>query len=144
MKILLKDGSSLEVAEGASAFDATRQISEGLARAALACEIDGEAKDLSSPLHEGCMLNILTFDSPKGKEVFWHTTSHILAHAVKRLYPQALLTIGPAIDAGFYYDIDCDVVFTPEILEAIQAEMKKIIKENPQNKRYVISKTDSL
>ena len=144
MKILLKDGSSLEVAEGASAFDATRQISEGLARAALACEIDGEAKDLSSPLHEGCMLNILTFDSPKGKEVFWHTTSHILAHAVKRLYPQALLTIGPAIDAGFYYDIDCDVVFTPEILEAIQAEMKKIIKENPQNKRFVLSKSDAL
>lgn len=144
MKILLKDGSSLEVAEGASAFDAARQISEGLARAALACEIDGEAKDLSSPLHEGCMLNILTFDSPKGKEVFWHTTSHILAHAVKRLYPQALLTIGPAIDAGFYYDIDCDVVFTPEILEAIQTEMKKIIKENPQNKRFVLSKSDAL
>lgn len=144
MKILLKDGSSLEVAEGASAFDAARQISEGLARAALACEIDGEAKDLSSPLHEGCTLNLLTFDSPKGKEVFWHTTSHILAHAVKRLYPQALLTIGPAIDAGFYYDIDCDVVFTPEILEAIQAEMKKIIKENPQNKRFVLSKSDAL
>lgn len=98
MKILLKDGASLEVAEGSSAFDAAKQISEGLARAALACEINGEAKDLTAPLTDGCTLNLLTFDSPEGKEVFWHTTSHILAHAVKRLYPQAILTIGPAID----------------------------------------------
>lgn len=144
MKILLKDGASLEVAEGSSAFDAAKQISEGLARAALACEINGEAKDLTAPLTDGCTLNLLTFDSPEGKEVFWHTTSHILAHAVKRLYPQAILTIGPAIDAGFYYDIDCDVVFTPEILEKIQAEMKKIVKENPKNRRFVLSKAEAL
>ena len=129
IKVTLKDGSVKELQKGASVYDAASAISPGLARAAMAGEVDGEVRDLRYPLEADCALSILTFDDPAGKKAFWHTASHVMAQAVKRLYPSAKLAIGPAIDSGFYYDFDCEESFTQEKLEAIEAEMKKIVGE---------------
>ena len=129
MKITLKDGTIKEYSSALSVYDIAADISEGLARMACAGEIDGEVVDLREIVRTDCNLNILTFNDEKGKKAFWHTASHILAEAVKRLYPEAKLAIGPAIDTGYYYDFECDS-FTREDLDKIEAEMKKIIKEN--------------
>ena len=115
--ITLKDGSVIDAEKGASCLSVAESISAGLARVALVAEIDGKVSDLSTALTQDCSLNILTFDSDGGKKAFRHTASHVLAQAVKRLYPEAKLTIGPAIDNGFYYDIDIDRPFLPEDLE---------------------------
>ena len=130
IQLTLKDGSVKEVEPGISAYEAAQAISEGLARAACVCKINGEVKDLRTVLDSDCELEILTFDSEDGKRAFRHTASHILAQAVKRLYPSAKLAIGPAIDDGFYYDFDVEKPFTPEDLKALEEEMKKIVKEN--------------
>lgn len=136
MKITLKDGSVLEYAEAKSASDITKDISMGLYRNATSCKIDGVVSDLRTVIDSDCALEILTFDDEDGKKTFNHTASHIMAQAVKRLYPEAKLTIGPAIDGGFYYDFDVEKSFSPDDLEKIEGEMKKIVKENPEIERF--------
>ena len=129
VKIKLRDDVK-EYENGVSAADVCKDISMGLYRNVCACLINGVAADIRTEINEDCELEFVTFDSDEGKHAFWHTASHILAQAVKRLYPNAKLAIGPAIDNGFYYDIDSEASFTPEILEKIEAEMKKIVKED--------------
>ena len=130
MIITLKDGSKKEYAEARSVLDIASDISEGLARNACAGEVDGEVVDLRTVIDKDCELNILTFDSEGGKGAFRHTTSHIMAQAIKRLFPNVKLAIGPSIEDGFYYDIDSDEPLVAEDLPKIEAEMKKIVKEN--------------
>ena len=144
IKITLKDGSEMEVEKGLSILEITKKISEGLARVATCAEVNGEVKDLRTIIEEDCTLNILTFDSLNGKKAYWHTTSHVLAQAIKRLYPEMKLAIGPAIDNGFYYDFDTETPFTPEMLEKIEAEMKKIIKEDIVIERFSLPKKEAL
>lgn len=136
MKITLKDGSVLEYNETKTAADITKDISMGLFRNATCCKINGEVKDLRTVVDDDCSLEILTFDDKDGQKAFNHTASHIMAQAVKRLYPDAKLTIGPAIDNGFYYDFDVENSFSPDDLVKIEAEMKKIVKENPEINRF--------
>ena len=144
IKITLKDGSQMEVEEGLSILEIAKKISEGLARVATCGEINGEVKDLRTVINEDCTLNILTFDSLNGKKAYWHTTSHILAQAVKRLYPEMKFAIGPSIDNGFYYDFDTDKPFTPEMLEALEKEMKNIIKEDIAIERFSLPRKEAL
>ena len=142
--ITLKDGSTKALDSAMTAYALAESISGGLARAALAVKLDGEVLDLDTVIDKDCAVEFLTFDSDEGKKVYRHTTSHILAQAVKRLYPNTKLAIGPAIDNGFYYDFDSDVSFTPEVLEKLEAEMKKIIKENIPLRRYVLPREEAL
>ena len=144
MNILLKDGTSLTLEDQATAYDAAQAISAGLARNVTAAKINGEVKDLRTPLNEGDELVLLTIDDPEGFKAFNHTASHMLAQAVKRLFPEAKLAIGPAIDEGFYYDIDLEHRFTPEDLEKLEAEMKKIAKEKLPIKRITRSREEAL
>ena len=116
MKITLKDGAVLEYGEPKSAAEVTKDISMGLYRNATACKINGEVKDLRTVLDGDCTLEVLTFADPDGKKAYNHTASHIMAQAVKRLYPEAKLTIGPAIEDGFYYDFDVENSFSPDDL----------------------------
>ena len=118
-----------EYEENVSIMEIAKSLGAGLYKAACLAKVDGEVCDLRTKLSKDCEVEILTFDSDEGKKAFWHTSSHILAQAVKRLFPQAKLAIGPAIDNGFYYDFDTDVAFTPEVLQDIEKEMKKIVKE---------------
>ncbi|MDD6251155.1 MAG: threonine--tRNA ligase [Oscillospiraceae bacterium] len=136
MKITLKDGSVLEYNESKTAADITKDISMGLFRNATCCRINGQVQDLRTVIDSDASLEILTFDDKDGQKAFNHTASHIMAQAVKRLYPDAKLTIGPAIDNGFYYDFDVENSFSPDDLQKIEAEMKKIVKENPEIKRF--------
>ena len=116
--------------KGTTAAEVAKSIGMGLYKACCVCKVDGEVCDLRTPLEKDCTLEFLTFDSPEGQRAFWHTASHIMAQAVKNLYPDVKLCIGPAVDGGFYYDFDTDTPFTPEMLEKIEAEMKKIVKED--------------
>ncbi len=138
--VTLKDGSKLEFNESLSLLDVAKTISEGLARAALAAEVDGVTCDLTEVLDHDAEVNILTFSDQKGRDALRHTTSHVLAQAVKRLYPDAKLAIGPAIENGFYYDFDCDVSFTAEVIEKIEAEMKKIVKEDLALEKFTMER----
>ena len=144
MKITLKDGSSKEYAQSMSVIDIAKDISEGLARVATAGEVDGEVVDLRTVIDKDCELNILTFNDEKGKGAFRHTTSHIMAQAIKRLYPDTKLAIGPSIDDGFYYDIDRETPLTAEDLEKIEAEMKKIVKEDLPIKQYTMPRAEAI
>ena len=144
IKVTLKDGSVKEFEKSLTAFDAAKEISMGLARNACAARIDGKNCDLRTVIDADCTLEILTFDDEYGKWTFRHTASHIMAQAVKRLFPKALVTIGPAVDNGFYYDFDIDEKFTPEDLEKIEAEMKKIVKENIEITRFTMSRDDAV
>lgn len=135
MKITLKDGSVKEYESAMSIIEIAKDISEGLARVACAGEINGEVADLRTVVDKDCELSILTFDDEAGKAAYRHTCSHVLAEAVKRLYPEAKLAIGPSIDTGFYYDFDHES-FSMEDLDKIEAEMKKIIKEGAEIKRF--------
>ncbi len=145
LKITLKDNSIIEVEKGTSILEVAKKISEGLARVATCGEVNGEVKDLRFKLNEDCNLVINTFDSSlEGKKAYWHTTSHIMAQAVKRLFPDVKFAIGPAIDEGFYYDFDVERPFTDEDKEKIEAEMKKIIKENMQIEKFTLPKNEAL
>ena len=144
MIITLKDGSTKEYAEAKSVIDIASDISEGLARVACAGEVDGEVVDLRTVVDKDCELNILTFDSEGGKGAFRHTTSHIMAQAIKRLYPNVKLAIGPSIDDGFYYDIDSDEPLAAEDLPKIEAEMKKIVKENLAITRFTKPRAEAI
>ena len=144
IKVTLKDGSVKEFPAGISAYDAAKEISMGLARSACAAKINGKNADLRDTLNEDCELEILTFDDEYGKWTFRHTASHIMAQAVKRLYPDAKLAIGPAVDDGFYYDFDVETKFTPEDLAKIEAEMKKIVKEDIKLERSYKSRNEAV
>ena len=144
MKITLKDGSSKEYAQSMSVIDIAKDISEGLARVATAGEVDGEVVDLRTVIDKDCELNILTFNDEKGKGAFRHTTSHIMAQAIKRLYPDTKLAIGPSIEDGFYYDIDRETPLVAEDLEKIEAEMKKIVKEDLPIKQYTMPRAEAI
>ena len=146
IKVTLKDGSNLEIEKGASILDVAKKISEGLARVATCGEVNGEIKDLRYELNEDCNLVIHTFsdDDLEGKKAYWHTSSHIMAQAVKRLFPDVKFAIGPAIDDGFYYDFDVEKPFTDEDKAKIEEEMKKIIKENIKIERFSLPKKEAL
>ena len=144
MKITLKDGSVKEYSEAKSVYEIAADISEGLARMATAGEVDGEVIDLRTMIDRDCELTIHTFQSPEGAHAFRHTTSHILAQAVKRLFPDTKLAIGPAIDDGFYYDFDREVPFTTEDLETIEKEMKKIVKEDLKIEQFTLPREEAI
>jgi threonyl-tRNA synthetase len=144
IKVMLKDGSSKEFNEGITIKEVAESISAGLARVALAGEVDGEVKDLNYKLEKDCKLNLLTWDDEGGKRAYRHTTSHIMAQAVKRLYPNVKLAIGPSIDNGFYYDFDTDKPFSVEELEAIEKEMAKIIKEDYPLERFTLPRDEAI
>ena len=143
MEIVLKDGSRMNFDGPVTVGEIAQAISPGLARAAVGGTVDGETKGLNDTVTGG-QVQILTFDDEAGRKIFWHTASHILAHAVKRLYPQAKLAIGPAIDAGFYYDFDIEPAFTQEDLSKIEEEMGKIVKEGLSLERYTLPKEEAL
>ena len=143
MKITLKDGSVKEYQEAKTVYEIASDISEGLARVACAGEVNGEIVDLRTEIKDDCELNIVTASDPEGLRVIRHTASHILAEAVKRLFPNAKLAIGPAIDDGFYYDFDSEP-FSREDLDNLEAEMKKIIKEGHEITRYTLSRNDAI
>ncbi len=143
MKITLKDGSVKEYGQAMSIIDIAKDISEGLARVACAGEVNGEVKDLRTVIDADCELNILTANDPKGLAVYRHTTAHVMAEAVKRVFPDAKLTIGPSIDNGFYYDFD-HAAFSRDDLDKIEAEMKKIIKEGKALERFTLSREEAI
>ncbi len=145
VKIELKDGSVKELESGMSILEIARSISEGLARMATAGRINGEVKDLRTVVNEDCKLEILTFENDlDGKKAYWHTTAHILAQAVKRVFPDYKLTIGPAIDNGFYYDFDVERPFTENEIAKLEEEMKKIIKEDLVIERFELAKSEAV
>lgn len=143
MKITLKDGSVKEYVEAKSVVDIAADISEGLARMACAGEVNGEVVDLRTIVEEDCDLNILTANDPRGLAAYRHTASHILAEAVKRIYPEAKLAIGPSIDTGYYYDFEHEP-FSREDLDKIEAEMKKIIKEGKAIERFTMPRVEAI
>lgn len=143
MIIRLKDGSVREYGSAKSVIEIASDISEGLARNACAGEIDGKVVDLRTIVDGDCSLNILTFNDHAGRKAYWHTTSHVLAEAVKRLYPDAKLTIGPSIDEGFYYDFDCPA-FDREALDGLEEEMKRIIKEGAALEKFELPREEAV
>lgn len=144
MKITLKDGTVKEFDAPVSCADITKEISMGLYRNACSCKVNGEVCDLRTVVDTDCEFEVLTFDNADGRKTFNHTASHIMAQAVKRLYPEAKLTIGPAIDNGFYYDFDVETPFSPDDLEKIEKEMKAIVKENLEIERFELAPADAV
>ncbi len=144
VKVSLKDGVVKEFENGTTAAEIAKSLGMGLYKSACACKIDGEVCDLRTAVDKDCTLEILTFENNEGKKAFWHTTSHILAQAVKRLFPSAKFAIGPAIENGFYYDFDVEKPFSPEDLEKITAEMKKIVKEGFDVEKFLLPPDEAL
>ena len=144
IKVTLKNGSIREFNKGITVLEAVKGISGALAREAVAAEVNGKTVGLGYKLNDDCELNVLTFDDKEGKAVYWHTTSHIMAQAVKRLFPGTKLAIGPAVDNGFYYDFDAETPFSAEDLNKIEDEMQSIIKEDLPIERFVLSRSDAL
>lgn len=144
IKLTLKDGSIREIESAMPASEIIKGIGMGLYKASCCVKINGEVKDLRTVIDSDCEFEVCTFDSIDGKKTFWHTASHILAQAVKRLYPQAKLAIGPAIDNGFYYDFDLEKPFTQDELEKIEAEMKKIVKEGLPLEQFELSPEEAI
>ena len=143
MKITLKDGSVKEYGNAMSVYEIAADLSEGLARVACAGEVDGEVVDLRTMIDKDCALNILTANDPEGLRVVRHTCSHVMAEAVKRVFPDAKLAIGPAIDTGYYYDFE-HAPFSREDLDKIEAEMKKIIKEGNKLERFTLPREEAI
>lgn len=142
IKIALKDDVR-EYESGITVAEVAKSLGAGLYKAACAGRVDGKVVDLRTPLSEDCSVEILTFEQEEGKQAYWHTTSHIMAQAVKRLFPEAKFAIGPSIERGFYYDFDLPRTLTPEDLPKIEAEMKKIIKENLPIERFLLSPAEA-
>ena len=136
-------GRELSVTAPMTVYEAAREA-ELISRAVIGAEIAGKTVALTQELSEGDDVKLLTFEDAAGKHLFRHTASHILAQAVKRLYPDAKLTIGPAVENGFYYDIDSDVPFTPEVLKTLEGEMKKIVKENLKIERFELPRAEAI
>ncbi len=144
INVELKGGVVKEFDEGISAAEVAKSLGAGLYKAVCACKIDSELCDLRTPLTKDCKLELLTFEDEEGKRAFWHTCSHVLAQAVKNLYPKAKLGIGPAVDNGFYYDFDVDKAFTQEDLEKIKAEMKSIVKSGLELERFELAPDEAV
>ncbi len=144
IKVTLKDGSVKEFEAGLSVYEIAKSISEGLARNACCGVVNGKVCDLREEVKEDVSLSICTFDSQEGKDAVRHSISHVLAYAVKRLFPETKLAIGPSIATGFYYDFDKDVAFSAQDLEKLEAEMKKIIKENPSIEKFELPRDEAL
>ena len=144
IKLTLKDGSIRELEAPTAAAEVIKDIGMGLYKASCCVKLDGEVCDLRTVIDHDCTFEVMTFDSEEGKKTFWHTASHVLAQAVKHLYPEAKLAIGPAIDTGFYYDFDVEHPFSQEELTKIEAEMKKIIKEDIEIERFELPVTEAL
>ena len=144
VKLTLKDGSVREAESGVSAAEIIKGIGMGLYKAACCVKLDGVVCDLRTPVEKDCTFEVCTFDSEDGKKTFWHTASHILAQAVKRVYPEVKLSIGPSIDNGFYYDFDTDHPFTSDDLAKIEAEMKKIVKEGLELSRFELTPDEAV
>ncbi|WP_181968486.1 threonine--tRNA ligase [Clostridium sp. AF28-12] len=144
MKVTLKDGSFKEYAQPMAVIDIAKDISEGLARMACVAEIDGEVKDLRTVVDKDCTLNIFTAKDPEGLAALRHTASHVMAQAIKRIWPETKLAIGPSIADGFYYDIDRDEPVTSDDLAKIEAEMKKIIKEALPLERFELPRAEAI
>ncbi|WP_050606676.1 threonine--tRNA ligase [Clostridium niameyense] len=144
IKVTLKDGKVMEFEQGTTISDVAMKISPALYKKAIAAKVDGETKDLMTALDKDCNLEILDFKDEMGKWTLRHTASHILAQAVKRLYPQVKLAIGPAIDTGFYYDFDADFTFTPEMLEKVEKEIEKIVKEDEKLERFELPREEAI
>ena len=144
IEITLKDGSKKEIYESITVLDFAKSISEGLARNATCAEVDGEIVDLRHVIDKNCTVNILTFNDNDGKKAFWHTSSHILAQAVKRLFPSVKLAIGPSIENGFYYDFDIETPFSQDDLKNIEEEIKKICKEGLEIEKFVLSRDEAI
>ena len=143
ISIKLPDGSLLEAAKGTTVYDLIGKIGAGLQKAAIAASLDGELVDLTHSVEKSASLTVHTFKDDTGQSIYWHSTSHLLAQAVKRLYPDAKYAIGPSIDNGFYYDFDCKTGFTPDDLEKIEKEIEKIQAEAIAVKRSVLSRKDA-
>ncbi len=144
MKIILKNGDELELSAGATAFAAAQAVSDGLARAAVVARINGKLCDLSAPLSEGDSLEIVTMKDPDGLQVYRHTCAHVLAQALKTVYPTCKLAIGPVIDNGYYYDVDFKTPITMEDFAKVEAEMKKIIKSNLPIERFTLPRNEAI
>ena len=144
IKVTLKGDVIKEYEAGTTIAEIAKSIGMGLYKSACGGKINGNYCDLRTAVNEDCALEIVTFDEIEGKKTFWHTASHIMAQAVKRLYPNTKLAIGPSVDNGFYYDFDSEVSFTPEILEKIEAEMKKIVKEDLALEKFELSPAEAL
>lgn len=144
VKIILPDGSEKVYAAGTTYGEAVKQLSNSLAKKVLAADVDGVTTDLREEVKDGAKVSFLTFAEQGGKDTLRHTASHVMAQAIKRIWPEAQLAIGPAIDKGFYYDIDMEHVLVPEDLEKIEKEMKKIVKENLPIEKQLISRDDAL
>lgn len=144
VKITLKDGSIKEVPKGTTILELAKMISGRLAKEAVAGELDGKIVDLNHELNQDCKINIFKFNDEEGQDVFRHTSSHILAQAVQRLYPGTKLAIGPAIENGYYYDFDSEHKFSPEDLEMIEKEMGKIVKENLNPERFELPREEAI
>ncbi len=144
IKITLPDGSIREYPKGVKVYDITKDISEGLARVALGAVVNGETKGMQEDVKEDSSFKVVKFEDKEGKAIFWHTSAHIMALAVQNLYPGVKFAIGPAIDNGFYYDFDTDHRFTPEDLEKIEDEMKRIVKGNHVLERFVMPRNEAL
>ena len=144
VKVNLKDGVVKEYNNGITVLEIAKDISEGLARNACCALVNGNVEDLRFVVNEDCAVEICTFDTPEGKKALRHTASHIMAQAIKRLYPETKLAIGPSIDDGFYYDFDREKAFTQEELEAIEKEMKKIVKEDLPLERFELPREEAI
>jgi len=144
INVTLKDGTVKSFEAGITVYDVAMAISPGLAKNTMAGELNGELVDIRHEIMDDSELNLLKFEDEGGKHAFWHTGSHLLAQAVKRLYPEAKLAIGPAIDNGFYYDIDVDVIITPEIMEKIENKMREIVKEGFEITRFELPRDEAL
>ncbi|HII72405.1 TPA: TGS domain-containing protein, partial [Candidatus Woesearchaeota archaeon] len=143
IKITFPDNDSKEYDQGVTGFEVAKGISEGLAREACAIKVNDKVQDLSLPINEDSKVQILTFKDKEGKEVFWHSSAHLMAHAITELYPYAKLTIGPVVDEGFYYDMEHDP-FTPEDLKKIEQKMYEIMKQKEPIVREMVSKQKAL
>ena len=144
IKLTLKDGSIRELEAPTAAAEVIKGIGMGLYKASCCVKLDGEVCDLRTVIDHDCTFEVMTFDSEEGKKTFWHTASHVLAQAVKHLYPEAKLAIGPAIDTGFYYDFDVEHPFSQEELTKIEAEMKKIVKANEKLEQFYLSPEEAV
>lgn len=144
VKLTLKDGSVREAESGVSAAEIIKGIGMGLYKAACCVKLDGVVCDLRTPVEKDCTFEVCTFDSGDGKKTFWHTASHILAQAVKRVYPEVKLSIGPSIENGFYYDFDTDHPFTSDDLAKFETEMKKIVKEGLELSRFELTPDEAV
>lgn len=144
IKISLKDGKDIEIEKGSKVIDVAKKLSISLSKKALGAVVNGKVVELDYEINEDCKLEILTFEDEEGKKILRHTASHILAQAIKRLYPEVKLAIGPAIDSGFYYDVDAEFSFTPELIEKVEKKMNEIIKENIKLERFELPREEAI